>query len=196
MSPRCYPGHGEPEGMRFKTKLWSSPAVLTESAARYAGVSRRKAQKRLWSPTSSTKRPAQLAAEIGGWDINANVSSESDIQMLVDEVLKTLRTDRPVLFQRRRRSGGRLFRARSRLAALLGSECDGPRLCGARGFAWHAGAPRRISAADRVGRGAAHNARLRAILRYQTRGAGTGRVAQHHLRRSGNQGFRAVSAWA
>jgi NAD(P)-dependent dehydrogenase (short-subunit alcohol dehydrogenase family) len=29
-----------------------------------------------------------VAAEIGGWDINANVSSESDIQMLVDEVLK------------------------------------------------------------------------------------------------------------
>src|ERR1700677_2203400 len=30
----------------------------------------------------------KIAAEIGGWDINANVSSESDIQMLVDEVLK------------------------------------------------------------------------------------------------------------
>ncbi len=29
-----------------------------------------------------------VAAEIGGWDINANVASESDIQMLVDEVLK------------------------------------------------------------------------------------------------------------
>jgi NAD(P)-dependent dehydrogenase (short-subunit alcohol dehydrogenase family) len=29
-----------------------------------------------------------VAAEIGGWDIVANVSSESDIQMLVDEVLK------------------------------------------------------------------------------------------------------------
>src|SRR5579863_7102907 len=29
-----------------------------------------------------------VAAEIGGWDINANVSSESDVQMLVDEVLK------------------------------------------------------------------------------------------------------------
>ncbi len=30
----------------------------------------------------------RVAAEIGGWDINADVSSESDIQMLVDEVLK------------------------------------------------------------------------------------------------------------
>jgi NAD(P)-dependent dehydrogenase (short-subunit alcohol dehydrogenase family) len=29
-----------------------------------------------------------LAVEIGGWDITANVASESDIQMLVDEVLK------------------------------------------------------------------------------------------------------------
>src|ERR1700684_4429579 len=29
-----------------------------------------------------------VAAEIGGWDIVANVASESDIQMLVDEVLK------------------------------------------------------------------------------------------------------------
>jgi NAD(P)-dependent dehydrogenase (short-subunit alcohol dehydrogenase family) len=29
-----------------------------------------------------------VAAEIGGWDVNANVSSESDVQMLVDEVLK------------------------------------------------------------------------------------------------------------
>ena len=30
----------------------------------------------------------RVATEIGGWDINANVGSESDIQMLVDEVLK------------------------------------------------------------------------------------------------------------
>ncbi|MGB6945480.1 MAG: SDR family oxidoreductase [Bryobacteraceae bacterium] len=30
----------------------------------------------------------RVAAEIGGWDINANVASESDIQMLVDAVLK------------------------------------------------------------------------------------------------------------
>jgi NAD(P)-dependent dehydrogenase (short-subunit alcohol dehydrogenase family) len=30
----------------------------------------------------------RVAAEIGGWEMNANVSSESDIQMLVDEVLK------------------------------------------------------------------------------------------------------------
>jgi NAD(P)-dependent dehydrogenase (short-subunit alcohol dehydrogenase family) len=30
----------------------------------------------------------RVAAEIGGWDINANVASESDIQMLVDDVLK------------------------------------------------------------------------------------------------------------
>jgi NAD(P)-dependent dehydrogenase (short-subunit alcohol dehydrogenase family) len=30
----------------------------------------------------------RVAAEIGGWDIGVNVSSESDVQMLVDEVLK------------------------------------------------------------------------------------------------------------
>ncbi len=30
----------------------------------------------------------RVAAEIGGWDIDANVASESDMQMLVDEVLK------------------------------------------------------------------------------------------------------------
>src|SRR3984893_3172770 len=30
----------------------------------------------------------RVAAEIGGWDRNVNVSSESDVQMLVDEVLK------------------------------------------------------------------------------------------------------------
>jgi NAD(P)-dependent dehydrogenase (short-subunit alcohol dehydrogenase family) len=30
----------------------------------------------------------RVAAEIGGWDINVSVSSESDVQMLVDEVLK------------------------------------------------------------------------------------------------------------
>src|ERR1700722_2941494 len=30
----------------------------------------------------------RVAVEIGGWDINVNVSSESDVQMLVDEVLK------------------------------------------------------------------------------------------------------------
>ena len=30
----------------------------------------------------------RVAVEIGGWDINVNVSSESDVQRLVDEVLK------------------------------------------------------------------------------------------------------------
>jgi NAD(P)-dependent dehydrogenase (short-subunit alcohol dehydrogenase family) len=30
----------------------------------------------------------KVAAEIGGWDINVNVASESDVQMLVDAVLK------------------------------------------------------------------------------------------------------------
>jgi NAD(P)-dependent dehydrogenase (short-subunit alcohol dehydrogenase family) len=30
----------------------------------------------------------RVATEIGGWDVNANVASESDLQMLVDQVLK------------------------------------------------------------------------------------------------------------
>ena len=54
---------------------------------RCAGGLRRKARKQWWWPTSNTKRRA-VAAEIGGWEIDADVSSESDIQMAVDEVLK------------------------------------------------------------------------------------------------------------
>ena len=47
-----------------------------------------------------------VAAEIGGYEYSVDVASESDIQLLVDDVLKKARPDRPVLFQRRHRRGG------------------------------------------------------------------------------------------
>ena len=139
-----------------------------------------------------TRSGAPVAAEIGGWDIIANVSSESDVQMLVDEVLKRYgqidlfcsnagmgvegdccTPDRDWLRSWEVNVMGHVYAARAVLPGMLARH-EGYLL-------------QTVSAA-----GLLTHARLRALRCHQTCRAGTGRVAQHHLRRSGHQGFRAV----
>ena len=94
----------------------------------------------------------QVAREIGGLAVRTDVSREADIVATGGARHGGIRRDRSVLLQRGHRHGGRRRDIRQRLAAHLEHQFHGARVCRARGAAGHAGARRRLSAADRLGR--------------------------------------------
>jgi NAD(P)-dependent dehydrogenase (short-subunit alcohol dehydrogenase family) len=133
-----------------------------------------------------------VAAEIGGWDVNANVSSESDIQMLVDEVLRRY---------------GQIDLFCSNAGVGVDGDCCAPDRDWLR--SWEVNVMGHVYAARAVLPGML--ARHEGYLLNTVSAAGLltmlgsapytvskhaalkpGRVAQHYLWRPGDQGFRAV----
>src|SRR5438270_9359633 len=80
------------------------------------------------------------------------------------------------------------------MGAYLGNQCHGACLRGTRCAAEHAGAQRRISAANSFGGRAVDANRIRTLRRDQACRAVAGRVARDHVWRSRYQGLGALSA--